>query len=332
MAALSGRKIIINKGDPGVKVAAARSKSITINNEPIDITSDDDQGVRQLLEGVGEQAERSMDLSIEGVTKDATFLADITTGANVDDYEIEIPGIGTFTGKFFLTSAALTAPYNDATTFTAELQSTGPFTFTPEVVAPDVPEQPPSFPSEDTPYYALLSVFAFALYQQGDTVLAVEDAISGSHGGLGLPYAHAAPPGSSVNMVWVPGMPETMVEANPSENTRVSYECNAYGEQTDLSDAEIAFLTRGDISSVARSHARFRKITYNPASDECIEIVDVGDFAIRDLPSFDAWIGDAISGEVMNFRLYPSFAIGQEVGGPACFEAMGRIICRAYPL
>jgi len=132
MAALSGRKIIINKGDPGVKVAAARSKSITINNEPIDITSDDDQGVRQLLEGVGEQAERSMDLSIEGVTKDATFLADITTGANVDDYEIEIPGIGTFTGKFFLTSAALTAPYNDATTFTAELQSTGPFTFTPE--------------------------------------------------------------------------------------------------------------------------------------------------------------------------------------------------------
>ena len=132
MSALSGRKIIIKKGNPGVKVAAARSKSITINNEPIDITSDDDQGVRQLLEGVGEQAERSMDLSIEGVTKDATFLADITTGANVDDYEIEIPGIGTFTGKFFLTSTALTAPYNDATTFTAELQSTGPFTFTPE--------------------------------------------------------------------------------------------------------------------------------------------------------------------------------------------------------
>lgn len=132
MSALPGRKVIIKKGDPGVKVAAARSKSITFNNEPIDITSDDDQGVRQLLEGVGEQAEKSLDLSVEGVTKDAVFLNDLATGANVDDYEIEIPGIGTFTGRFFLTSTALTAPYNDAVTFTAELQSTGPFTFTPE--------------------------------------------------------------------------------------------------------------------------------------------------------------------------------------------------------
>lgn len=132
MSALPGRKVIIKKGSPGVKVAAARSKSITFNNEPIDITSDDDQGVRQLLEGAGEQAEKSLDLSVEGVTKDAVFLNDLATGANVDDYEIEIPGIGTFEGKFFLTSTALTAPYNDATTFTAELQSTGPFTFTPE--------------------------------------------------------------------------------------------------------------------------------------------------------------------------------------------------------
>lgn len=132
MSALSGRKVIIKKGNPGVKVAAARSKSITFNNEPIDITSDDDEGVRKLLEGDGEQAEKSLDLSVEGVTKDAVFLNDLATGSNVDDYEIEIPGIGTFTGKFFLTSTALTAPYNDATTFTAELQSTGPFTFTPE--------------------------------------------------------------------------------------------------------------------------------------------------------------------------------------------------------
>lgn len=132
MSALSGRKVIINKGNPGVKVAAARSKSITFNNEPIDITSDDDQGVRQLLEGAGEQAEKSLDVSVEGVTKDASFISDIATGSNVDDYEIIIPGIGTFEGRFFLASTALTAPYNEAVTFTAELQSTGPFTFTPE--------------------------------------------------------------------------------------------------------------------------------------------------------------------------------------------------------
>lgn len=132
MAALPGRKVIVNKGSPGVKVAAARSKSITLNNEPIDVTSDDDMGVRRLLEMDGDQAERSLDMSIEGVTKDAQFIEDITVGSNVDDYEIEIPGIGTFEGKFFLASTALTAPYNEAVTFTAELQSTGPFTFTPD--------------------------------------------------------------------------------------------------------------------------------------------------------------------------------------------------------
>lgn len=132
MPALSGRKVIINKGTPGVKVAAARSKSITLNNEPIDVTSDDDGGVRKLLEMNGDQAERSLDMSIEGVTKNAQFLGDITEGSNVDDYEIIIPGIGTFGGKFFLASTALTAPYNEAVTFTAELQSTGPFTFTPD--------------------------------------------------------------------------------------------------------------------------------------------------------------------------------------------------------
>jgi TP901-1 family phage major tail protein len=133
MAALSGRKVIIRDvTDPlnPVVVAAARSKSITINNEPIDITSDDDAGVRKLLEGVGEQAERSVDVSVEGVTKNGKFIAALLSGANVTPYEIEITGIGTLAGSFFLTSTALTAPYNEASTFTAELQSTGDVTYT----------------------------------------------------------------------------------------------------------------------------------------------------------------------------------------------------------
>lgn len=132
MGPLVGRKVIIKKGNPGVKIAAARSKSLTFNNEPIDVTTDDDMGVRRLLESAGDQAECSLDLSVEGVTKDAQFIEDIATGSNVDDYEIEILGIGVVTGKFFLASTALTAPYNDAVTFTSELQSSGPFTFTAE--------------------------------------------------------------------------------------------------------------------------------------------------------------------------------------------------------
>jgi len=133
MAALVGRKVIIKKGSSSPKetLAAGRTKTISINKEPVDITSDDDNGVRSLLST--DAAVRSIDLSFEGVTKDDTLLADALSGVNnVDSYEIDIDGIGTISGSFFLTSVQINAPYNDATTFTAELQSTGSFTYTPE--------------------------------------------------------------------------------------------------------------------------------------------------------------------------------------------------------
>ena len=128
MSALVGRKVFVRRTPSMILLAAGkRTKSITINNAPIDLTSDDDSGIRQLLET--DSAEKSIDMSIEGVTKDAGFMDNIIAGSYTEDLAIEIDGIGTITGRFFIASFAISAPYNEAVTFTAEFQSSGAFEY-----------------------------------------------------------------------------------------------------------------------------------------------------------------------------------------------------------
>jgi TP901-1 family phage major tail protein len=127
MAALSGRKLRIKRGSTAI--AGARSDSITINNEPIDITDKDDSGWRTYLADVGV---RSIDCEVEGVLDDATFLALAvgTSSALLEAYTIDIIGLGEFTGNFYLASFALTGEQADATTFTASIQSSGTIAWT----------------------------------------------------------------------------------------------------------------------------------------------------------------------------------------------------------
>jgi TP901-1 family phage major tail protein len=129
MSALVGRKVTFTPTSGGVQVFGGRSKSITLNNEGIDITSDDDNGFRTFL--AADPAERSLDMSVEGILKDSALIALAATGGMlIDDYELNIPGIGKFTGSFYFGSIELGAPYNEAVTFSATVQSSGVFDFT----------------------------------------------------------------------------------------------------------------------------------------------------------------------------------------------------------
>lgn len=114
---------------PSVLIAGCQSKTITINNEPIDITSDDDSGYRTLL---GTAGVRSVDISLEGVTKDATLIAAASAASPtlLKSYEIVIDGVGTLAGSFYAVNVELGAPTGDATTFSMSLQSSGTFTWT----------------------------------------------------------------------------------------------------------------------------------------------------------------------------------------------------------
>lgn len=132
MTAFVGRKAVLSFGSPLVPIAALRTKTMTLGNEVVDITSDDDAGFRTLLQDPGT---KTLDMSFEGVTKDGVTLNSLITlamsGSDVlETFSILFPTIGTMAGPFVITSFEIGAPYNEGSTFSASIQSAGTFTWT----------------------------------------------------------------------------------------------------------------------------------------------------------------------------------------------------------
>lgn len=132
MPSLVGRKVTFTPTGAGTPVIGARTKSITMQNDAIDITSDDDDGFQTFL--ASDPAQRGISMSIEGVLKnDDLILLASESGSNlISEYILAIQGIGRFTGDFHIGTLSLEAPYKDAVTFTADVKSSGPFTYAPE--------------------------------------------------------------------------------------------------------------------------------------------------------------------------------------------------------
>ncbi len=128
MPAISGRSVRISRN--GVSVVGARTDSVTINNEPLDITDKDDSGWRTMLADVGL---RSVSCEVEGVLKDATLISDATgtpTSTLLRSCVVTISGLGTLTGDFYLNSLQLGAEQDGVVTFTATLESSAGMTAT----------------------------------------------------------------------------------------------------------------------------------------------------------------------------------------------------------
>lgn len=132
MAASAGRKLRIkyDSGGGALAIVGARTDSFNVNIEGIDITDKDDAGVRTLL---AEPGTWSVDMSVEGVLADDTLLALAMDAAPTAlyDFEVDVAGIGTLDGSWFLNSfEASGAEGTDPTTFTCALQSSGTITYT----------------------------------------------------------------------------------------------------------------------------------------------------------------------------------------------------------
>lgn len=126
MAAAVGRLMTIARD--GVVIAGVRTKTFTIANEPIDITSDDDEGYRTLLE---EAAQTQIDTSVEGLLKDDSLIAVAANGGTlIEECTLTLPSGATIVGDFRLNNVEIGGEYNNAVTFTAELQSSGEWTYT----------------------------------------------------------------------------------------------------------------------------------------------------------------------------------------------------------
>jgi predicted secreted protein len=137
MTAKTGRKILITWDDVEI---AARTKTITFNGEPLDVSDDRSDGWRELL--ATEIGESALTISFEGLYKGSTLRLKNNTEAEAT---ISMPGAGVplgegdITGMFVLTGFEVTGEYNDAVTFSAELRSSGEIEQDPDEPAPPPP-------------------------------------------------------------------------------------------------------------------------------------------------------------------------------------------------
>lgn len=128
------RDLIIKRGN--TRIAGINSKSITLAKEPIDISTDENNGFRELL---GEAGTKTLDISFSGVTKDNQLRALLMGPSSplLTDITIEYPPVGSQTtgdeisGNFFLNGYSDTGGSSDGVIeFSGTLQSSGEWTFT----------------------------------------------------------------------------------------------------------------------------------------------------------------------------------------------------------
>jgi predicted secreted protein len=124
-----GRDIVFQWGgnSPGDTIAGVREKGIECNGEAIDVTSDENDGWRVVLSEAGQN---EVTISLSGVTKDDRLAAAwFSINNRIQPAFLTYPNGRQISGNFYLQSFTDTGPYNDATTFEAELISTGPVTY-----------------------------------------------------------------------------------------------------------------------------------------------------------------------------------------------------------
>lgn len=132
MPAQAGRNwlLYISIGGTLTAVAGLRTKSMTVNNTNVDVTSADSTGRwQELLGGAGVQ---SMEITANGIyQQDATAKALFNAAATstLQTMRLVSPGIQ-IDGTFLVDSYKSDGPYNDATTFEVKLASSGQPTIT----------------------------------------------------------------------------------------------------------------------------------------------------------------------------------------------------------
>jgi len=125
MTAGVGRNVILSWGGAGI--AGVKEKTLTLNNEPIDITSDDDAGWRNILAIPGQ---KQVEIKVSGVTKDRGLMANWFSSALTQAVVLTYENGATIAGTFFLSEYSDKGNFKDAVAFDATLMSTGVIVYT----------------------------------------------------------------------------------------------------------------------------------------------------------------------------------------------------------
>jgi predicted secreted protein len=135
MSGMKGRSVQIKRA--GVVIAGVRTKSIKIGGSPIDVTNDDDDGIRKLLDQPGQV---DVSISCSGIVVNETLRNEaLGTTDRVQATQFIYQGFDNsptnthgWSGEFFLASYSETGEYQGVVTFEAEFQSAGPVTYQPK--------------------------------------------------------------------------------------------------------------------------------------------------------------------------------------------------------
>jgi TP901-1 family phage major tail protein len=140
MAKQLGRSLLLKIGDGAgseafTAFAGMNSKSLTINNTAIDVTTPDASTPGGALWAQSLNGLKSVSLSGDGIFLDESAqegrLNTIAMQADpVANFEIVVPDFGTYAGEFRVTSLDFGGDTEGAVTFSASFESNGAVTFT----------------------------------------------------------------------------------------------------------------------------------------------------------------------------------------------------------
>lgn len=128
MAGHNGRDLVIDWDS--VQLVGVRTRTFSITNDYVDVTTDDDSGWRTLLADPGL---RSVETTVGGICSDQVLIAEIMK-ANIsgEPLSIELPTAtgASLSGTFVVSSFEGSAEHDGAYEFSATFMSTGAVTYT----------------------------------------------------------------------------------------------------------------------------------------------------------------------------------------------------------
>jgi TP901-1 family phage major tail protein len=133
MAAQKGKDLLLKIDQSGtfITIGGLRTRRITFNAEPIDITHSESVGRwRELLSGAGM---RRMSVTGGGVFKDESsdaLVRQMFFDSVSKDWQIIIPDFGRIEGAFHISSLDYRGEHGGEVTFELALESAGALTFT----------------------------------------------------------------------------------------------------------------------------------------------------------------------------------------------------------
>lgn len=130
MAGFNGRQFTFDW--KSTTLAGVRTRGMTVTNDYVDVTSDDDAGWRTLLADPGV---RSVEVTIGGITTDEVLLAammeaSVTAGTLVGNLPSSLTTPGTMSGEYLVSSFEQSGNHDGEVEFTATFMSTGEVTYT----------------------------------------------------------------------------------------------------------------------------------------------------------------------------------------------------------